>query len=234
MNNKHVLTGFAIALLIYSGWRTWDYMSQYLLKGVGVTTSMVIGAAFLFVTELGYLAWLHLARPHATTDVQETTAGAMIYIDLMGSLAIGLADLLVHNTLYSFNAPWLDPVLLFTPWLLIAANLIGYTIYHTGDSDEQLARAERRLHHEEVKLEMEARTQAINELKSNMQGLAGKLAPHYYKDLTDRVTGRTLARFERKAKEAENESTEPQASAISGNGKAREYRAETEKVNPTK
>ena len=220
MNGKHTITGFAIALLIYAGFRSFDYMSGS-LQGVGVTTAYIVALVFLFASEIGLLVWLHIARPKATTDIQETAATAMIFVNFVGSMILGLADLLKHNTLYVVDVSFLDPVLLFAPWVLIVANVGGYLVYHMSDSEEQLARAERRLHHEEVKLEMEARTQAINELKSNMTALAGKLAPHYYRDLTSRVEGRTMKRFAKEANSgtgSENSGTSQASVPLNKNG----------------
>ena len=224
MNNKHMITAFAIALLIYAGFRSFDYMSGSLL-GIGQTTAYLVAIVFLFASEIGLLIWLHVARPHATTDIQETVSTAMIFINFIGSMILGLADLLKHNTLYTVDVSFLDPVLLFAPWVLIVANVGGYLIYHMADSDEQLSRAERRLHHEEVRLEMTARQKAIEELKSNMDGLADRLAPNYFKDITNRVEGRTAKRF---AKVAKASSDLPLESFISGNGsgKTEIYNAE--------
>ena len=205
MNNKHLLTGFAIALLIYAGWRTWDYMSRFLLKDVSVTESMIIGMTFLFVTELGYMFWLHKGQPDASTDAQETTATVLVYIDLFGSLTIGFADLLVHNTIYNVNVASLDPILLFTPWVLIAANLIGYTIYFGADSERQLERARRQLAHEENSIEIEIHRTALEEIRRNKKATAAQHAPKYIKDFNDRVTGRTANRYLRHAKKLAQE-----------------------------
>lgn len=235
MGSKNVLTGFAIALLIYSGWRTWDYMSRYMLQDVGITESMIIGMFFLFVTELGFLFWLHIGQPQATTDRQESVASIMVYVDLAGSLVIGLADLLAHNQLYVFNFSAIDPILLLTPWILIAANLIGYTVYFSSDSQRQLDRANRQLLHKETEFEIAARMRALKELTQNQDAIAEKLAPHYVKDLTDRVTGRTSARFVREADKLANpvvKVTKDEKFLASGNGKAEEPVAIGE--NPTK
>lgn len=218
MNNKHIITLYACALLVYAGWRTYDYMAGS-LQGVTDTTRLLVAMVFLFASEIGLLMWLHVGRPKATTDIQEAAATSMIFVNFVGSMILGLADVLKHNTMYFVELAFLDPILLLAPWVLIVANVGGYLIYHMTDSEEQLSRAERRLSHEEIRLEMLARQEAINELKANMKGLASKLAPHYVKDLTDRVEGRTSARFNRAAQKlSQGES--------SGNGR------ESERVYP--
>ncbi len=201
MKSKHLMTGFAIVLLIYAAYRSWDYMSGS-LQGVDRTTAYLVAAVFLFASEIGLLLWLHFAQPNATTDIQETTANVMIGVNFIGSMILGLADLLKHNTLYVVNLSWLDPLLLLAPWVLIAANVLGHIVYHLADSEESLKREERRLVHEEARLEIAARSKAVEELNRNRAAIAEKLAPGYYADLVSRVEGRTLARFERQAKNA--------------------------------
>ena len=198
MKNKHLMTGFAVILLVYAGWRSFDYMVGS-LQGVSPTIAILVSLIFLFASEIGLLVWLYYAAPNANTEIQETTAKVMIGINFIGSMILGLADLLKHNTLYTVDLAILDPILLLAPWVMIAANVLGHIIYHQSDSFEMMKRAERQLSHEESKLEIEARTRAIAELHKNRDALADKLAPHYYNDLTDRVTGRTMKRFTRAA-----------------------------------
>ncbi len=214
MKPKYLMTGYAIALLVYAGWRSFDYVSGS-LAGIDKTVATLVAIIFLFASEVGLLIWLHKAMPSATTDTQEATATTMIGINFVGSMVLGLADVLKHNTLYNVRLDWLDPVLLLAPWVLIAANVGGVILYHLNDSEEMLHRAERRLAHAESKLEIEARTKAVQELEKNEQALAEKLAPHYYADLVARVEGRTLARFDRQlAKQGKaQEPTNPAQSA---------------------
>lgn len=202
MKSKHLMTFYAVVLLVYAGWRTYDYVSGS-LTGIDATTATLIAVIFLFASEIGLLIWLHKAMPSASTDAQETISTAMIFINFAGSMVLGLADVLKHNQVYVIDLQWLDPILLLAPWVLIAANVLGVVLYHLNDSEEMLHRAERRLAHAESKLEIEARTKAVQELQKNEASLAEKLAPHYYADLVSRVEGRTLARFERQAKKAE-------------------------------
>lgn len=198
------MTIYALALLLYAAWRSFDYMAGS-LQGVSKTAAVLVAAVFLFASEIGLLVWMYQAAPNATTEIQETTAKIMIGINFVGSMILGLADLLKHNTLYTVDLALLDPVLLLAPWVLIASNVLGHIVYHAADSSEMLKRAERRLEHEEAKLEMEARTKAIDELRKNRKALADKLAPHYINDLTDRVEGRTMTRFQRQATRIKNQ-----------------------------
>lgn len=196
MKSKHVMTIFAGAMLVYTGWRTFDYMGGSLLD-VDVAVRLIISVAFLAFSEIGLLIWLHSAQPSATTDLQETTATVMVWVDFFGSMIVGLADLAKHNTLYAIDLSVIDPLLFLAPWVLVVLNVGGYLVYHMNDSEAKLDREERRLAHAEHQLEMEARRAAIKELTNQKQAIAGKLSPHYYRDIHDRVVGRTVNRFEK-------------------------------------
>lgn len=200
MKNKHALTIFAVAMLLYTAWRSFDYMNNN-LQGVSDIVRVLISIAFLSFSEIGLIVWMHIAQPNATTDTQETVSSILIWVDFLGSMVVGLGDMLKHNTFYTINLSILDPVLFLAPWLMVVANVAGYIIFHGADSENQLDRAERRLRHEETKVEMEAREEAIRQVQANKRAMAEKLAPSYAGDIFDRVTGRTAARFERQFKQ---------------------------------
>ena len=202
VKNSQAMTLFAVVMLVYQGWRVFDYMSGS-LQGVGDAVRIIVAFAFLAFSEIGLLVWLHVAKPHATTDTQETTATVLIWADFVGSMFVGLGDLIKHNTLYAVDLSVIDPFLFLAPWVMVVINVGGYLVYHQADSTAQLEQAERQLHHEEVKLEMAARREAIRELQNNKEALAAKLSPHYYREISNRVTGRTINRFERQAREEE-------------------------------
>jgi len=228
MKSKAILTGFALLMLVYSAWRSYDYIGGN-LEGLDDTTRFIVSVAFLAFSEIGLILWLHVGRPNATTDTQETVASAVIWVNFAGILVMNLGDLLRRNTLYSVDMAYLDPILLLAPWLLVAVNLGAYLVYTMSDSDEQLAREERRLRHEETSVEMEARRSAVRELRANREAIGAELAPHYYADIKNRVTGRTVNRFNRKA---EKMLQAPPAAPAPGNGKVTSYAAEAEAVRP--
>ena len=198
MKSKYIMTGFALVMLAYQAWRVFDYMGSS-LQGVSDTVRFIVSVAFLAFSEVGLIIWLHVGKPNATTDIQEATATTMIWVNFFGSMLVGLADMLKHNTMYVVDLAFMDPVLFIAPWALVVLNVGGYLIYHQADSEAQTGRAERRLLHEEAKTEIEARRAAIRQLQQNRQAIADELAPHYYQDIADRITGRTLTRFKRKA-----------------------------------
>lgn len=228
MKNKWVLTTIILVMLGYQAWRVFDYMNSNLV-GVSDDAKFWVSLAFLTFTEIGMLTWLHVAQPGATTTRQEQVATVMIWVDYAGSMLLGLADLAVHNTIYQVDLSRIDPILFFAPWVIVVLNVGGWIVFQSNDSDEKLAREQRRLLHAEHELEVKARSDAIRELHANMEGISRKLAPFYFKDISDRVTGRTAARFGREAEklpaiEAPNANAEQLSvlsrlkSVVSGNG----------------
>lgn len=196
MKSKHLMTLFALAMLAYQAWRVYDYMGGA-LTGVEPAVKILVSVAFLAFSEIGLLFWLHVARPNATSDIQETVASIMIWVDFAGSMVVSLGDMLKNNTMYVINLSAIDPLLFIAPWLMVVANLGAYLLHHMNDSGDKLEREERALKHEEASLEVAARRKAIEDLRANKEGIAKELAPHYYKDIRDRVTGRTAKRFKR-------------------------------------
>ena len=210
------MTGYAIILLLYAGWRSFDYMLG-MLSGVNETVSYLVAISFLFSSEIGLLIWLHKAAPDSTTDTQETTANLMVGINFLGSMMLGLADILKHNSIYSVDMPWLEPILLLAPWLLIASNVLGHIVYHRADAEEMLKRAERELKYQERKLHISAKNAAIQSLKDSEEEMARKLSPHYYADIQDRVTGDTMRKLSRQAGQIRRDAAESIQSS-NGNG----------------
>ena len=70
MKSKQILSLFAGLMLLYQGWRVFDYMGSN-LTGVDDTVRFIVSVAFLSFSELGLLIWLHVGAPNATTDLQE-------------------------------------------------------------------------------------------------------------------------------------------------------------------
>lgn len=194
MKDEHVMDLFAYGMLIYTGWRTFDYM-RGMLSDVDYTTSMIVSLAFLLFSELGLLVWLHYGQPKATSGTQESVAVGMMWIDFFGCMIVNLADLLRHNTFYEVNLEQLDLVLFIAPWVLVALNVAAYLVYKTSDSNAAIERAERRLAHEEHQAEIAVRTRAVQEVKRRAPTYASRLAPHYQEDIEQRIEDRTLARF---------------------------------------
>lgn len=194
MKAKWILTIVILVMLGYQAWRVFDYM-QGSLTGVDDNTSWWIAMAFLTFTEIGLLTWLHVAQPGATTRWQENVSNVMIWFDYAGSMVLGLADIAKHNTLYQVDLTRIDPVLFFAPWIIVVGNVGAWILYETTDSGKKLEKAERALKHAEHELEVQARQDAIAEIQANREALAKKLAPYYFKDISDRVTGRTVAKF---------------------------------------
>jgi hypothetical protein len=196
---KWIIRFYGICLLIYTGMRTFWFIRDQLPTG---DASTILALVFLLATELGMLLWHEMSLRHTTTEVQQNIATVMTWLDFAGSTLAGTADMIIRqHFLTGYQLPgWLGLVVLYGLPCLMAVNVASTLIYTSNDSDALLERADRRLEHEENRLEIEARRQALRELHANRAAIAERLQPHYYKQIHDRVTGRTLARFEKQAK----------------------------------
>ncbi len=192
--NNTILTGYAMLMLAYQAWRVYDYMSGS-LQGVSAATSLLVSAAFIAFSEMGLLVWLHIGTESASTQQQESTAGLLVWVDFVGSMILGLADLAKHNTVYAVDLSAIDPILFLSPWLLVLCNIAGYIYYSQHDSATLLQAAERRMEHEETELHLAAKRQAIRQLMLDKDAIGKELSPHYYRDIRNRVTGSTIKRF---------------------------------------
>lgn len=219
MKSGIVLTFFSVLMLVYTAWRSFDFIGGS-LEGVDRTTAFIVAASFLVFSEIGLLLWLHIGGPGSTTDTQENVAGVLVWVDFVGIMIMGLGDMLRRNSFYEVDLSVLDPVLFLSPWLLVFCNLAGYLIYRRADADEETARAERQLKHEEARLDIEIRRAAVQGLRAESTGIAQSLSPGLVRSVKDRVTGRTARRY----------SKEADALAINGS----ESPAAVEQSNPTK
>jgi hypothetical protein len=214
-------------LLIYTGIRTFWFVRDQLPTG---DTSTILALVFLGATELGMLLWHEMSLKHTTTEIQQNIAITMTWLDFAGSTLAGIADMILRqHFMTGYTLPgWLGLIVLYGLPVLMGVNVAATLSYTSNDSDAMLERADRRLEHEENRLEIEARRQALHDLHANRAAIAERLQPYYYKQIHDRVTGRTLARFERQAK---SDAAKPEAVKFSGNGhKAEMYAAETDQV----
>src|SRR5512146_1845823 len=93
---KWIIRIYSVVLLGYTGWRTFDFISSQLPKN---DISFWLSIAFLFCTEAGLLIWHELHLKHTTTEEQENIARWMTWIDFIGSLTAGIADMILRQTL---------------------------------------------------------------------------------------------------------------------------------------
>ena len=92
---KWMIRIYSFLLLAYTGWRTYDFMAAQLPQD---TSSQLLSTLFLFTTEAGLLLWHEISLRHTTTEVQHGLSIGLTWIDFAGSLAAGIADMILRQT----------------------------------------------------------------------------------------------------------------------------------------
>ena len=93
---KWIIRTYALILLAYTGWRTWDFMTAQLPAG---NISLWLPLLFLFATEAGLILWHEVSMNHSSTHQQQQISTALTWLDFVGSLAAGVADMIIRQTL---------------------------------------------------------------------------------------------------------------------------------------
>jgi hypothetical protein len=156
---------YSIILMLYTGWRTLDFMMSQLPKN---DLSFWLSIVFLFAAEAGLLLWSELAMKYCTTDTQEYIAKTMAVIDFIGSTAAGTADMIMHQTLLQdMVVPrTLGQFLIYGMPIIMAANVGAVFLYLWFDADQWIEREKRQTVFEITKA-------AIQELKGERVAIAG-------------------------------------------------------------
>ncbi len=216
---RWVIRAYAVILLAYTGWRTWDFMIHQLPAG---DLSTWLAILFLFATEAGLMLWHEISIRHTTTREQHYISIMLTWVDAFGSLAAGTADMILRQTFAQGYVipPALALFLLYGLPAIVAANIAAVLYYLSNDAETQLDRAKK-------ELRFEITRQALRELKDNESAIAEGLKKDIFRKIRDDVTGKIAREYPRYV--------QPPVDVVSNNGgKAKaEYRAETE-TNPTR
>ncbi len=191
---KWIIRLYALILLGYCGWRTYDLMLHQLPQG---DTGSLLALLFLFCTEAGLGLWHEISLNHSTTHEQHAVSTGLTWLDFAGSLIAGISDMILRQTLGTYVIP---PLLVLTiiyglP-IVVALNVAGVLYYLSNDADTQLDRGKKQLRFEITK-------QALRELGDNRGAIAESLKRDIYRKLRDDVTGRIAKEFLHDAKTTE-------------------------------
>jgi hypothetical protein len=164
-------------LLVYTGWRTYDFMSNQLPKGGDGVLNILLSLAFLAATEFGLIMWHFLSRKHANTSTQEKTADTLTWLDFGASFGAGVADMVLHQTLLEGYVlpPIIGYVLLYGLPLVVAANVGAGLIYKKNDAQEILRRKEKQAEFAKTDLEIEILDQTIRSLSGQKRTAANRI-----------------------------------------------------------
>lgn len=179
---KWVIRIYSVVLLAYTGWRTYDFMSSQLPKS---DISFWLSIAFLFATEAGLVLWHEAHLHHTTTETQDKLTFALTWIDFVGSLAAGIADMILRQTFIEGYAipPMLAQFLLYGLPSIMAINVAGVILFEQNDAEVQQSAAENAAR-------FEVHRQAMKQIRSDRQALATEKSGVIYDRMRGNVTGR--------------------------------------------
>ncbi len=184
---KWVIRLYALVLLGYTGWRTYDFMLHQLPQG---ETGYVMALLFLFATEAGLALWHEISLNHSTTHEQHLAATALTWLDFAGSLIAGTADMILRQTFAQGYVipPLLVTILIYGLPLAVALNIAGVLYYLSNDAEAQLDRGKKQLRFEITR-------QALRELADNKGAIAEGMKKDIFRKLRDDVTGKLAREF---------------------------------------
>jgi hypothetical protein len=192
---KWIIRAYSIVLLGYTAWRTVDFLLSQLPKN---DVSLWLSLAFLFATEAGLLLWHEISLNHATTREQQYLATGLTWLDFVGSLAAGVADMILRQTLLADYKipPALAQFLIYGLPLIMAANVAGVLVYLSNDAEVQTDRAKKQL-------KFEITRQALRELRDNSSNIAESMKKSIYAELRNDVTNKVEKQYLKDQKAAQ-------------------------------
>lgn len=184
---RWIIRGYAIVLLAYTGWRTYDFMIAQLPTG---DLSTWLAIFFLFSTEAGLALWHEISLHHITTNEQRLISVALTWVDFAGSLSAGIADMILRQSFYEGYAipQALALFLLYGLPGIVAINIAGVLYYFSNDADVQLEHAKKA-----TKFEITKR--ALRELEDNQDAIAENMKKDIFEKLREEITGKVARKY---------------------------------------
>ena len=173
---KWIIRIYTFVLLIYTGWRTIDFL---LMQLPATDTSWWLAIVFLFSTEIGILIWHEISLSHTTTYTQHYIATGLTWLDFTGSFGAGVADMILRQTMmvdYKIPPALAMGLIIGLP-LIVAINVAGALVYLANDADLRRMRTRKFL-------EFEADQQAMAEINAGRRKLVARRKQALMKELT--------------------------------------------------
>jgi hypothetical protein len=172
---KWIVRIYTLVLLLYTGWRTLDFLMQQL---PATDLSFWLAIVFLFATEVGILIWHEISLAHTTTYTQHYIATGLVWLDFTGSFGAGVADMILRQTMIEYEIPRaLALGLMIGLPLIVAVNVAGALVFQANDADLVRMRARKFL-------EFEADQQATQELMASRRRLVATKKRELIKEMT--------------------------------------------------
>jgi hypothetical protein len=174
---KWIIRIYTFVLLIYTGWRTIDFLLMQLPDN---DMSWWLALVFLFATEIGILIWHEIGLSHTTTYTQHYIATGLTWLDFTGSFGAGVADMILRQTMMADYKipPALAMGLIVGLPLIVAINVAGALVYLANDADLQRMRTRKFL-------EFEADQQAMAEINAGRRKLVANRKRALMNELTN-------------------------------------------------
>lgn len=176
---KWFIRGYAVVLLLYTGWRTYDFIQSSLPHS---DISFWLSIAFLFATEAGLVLWHEANLNHTTTQTQEWITKTMTWIDFVGSLSAGIADMILRQTFIEGYTvpPSLAQFLIYGLPVIMAANVAAVVLYEQEDAQTQEDKAEK-------SMRFEVHREAMRQIKADRASMAAEKSDMIYRKVRGRV-----------------------------------------------
>ena len=168
---------YLFGLLIYSGFRVYDFVSQQLPPG-----NEWVALLFLLATEVGLILAHEISIRDITSEEQRNIIVVLMVVDFIGSLGAGAADMYVRQTMVENLAlpATMATLLIWGLPIVVAVNVGGwlYYLYNDGETQKQRAINER------VTSVLKA---VMNQLKDNEQEIVEDLMGDVYGALRTKI-----------------------------------------------
>jgi hypothetical protein len=155
---------YALGLLIYTGWRTYDFMYTQLPQN---DFTFVLAIAFLLATELGLILWHETHLSHVTTAAQDTLTAWMTWIDFGGSVLAGIADMIIRQTMidgYQLPREFAIVLMVGLP-VIMGLNVAAVILFEQWDAKTQENKARKAYL-------FEAHREAMGDIEADREGFA--------------------------------------------------------------
>lgn len=193
---KWIIRIYAVILLFYTGWRTYDFMSSQLPKN---DISFWLSIAFLFATEAGLVLWHEAHLHHTSTETQDKLTFGLTWIDFIGSLAAGIADMILRQTFINGYQipPILAQFLMFGLPVIMAINVAGVIVFEENDAETLEEKAEKAAR-------FTIHAAAMKQIHADRDALVNEKSDLIFKKIRGRVTGHVDKKYGDKPTEKSN------------------------------
>ena len=152
-----VLYIFDAVLLIYTGWRSYDLISDTIPTGWEV-----MGFAGLLALDIGAVMWTYLWMKNASNKWQNNIATTFFWLDMVGVALTSITDTLLYGDSNGVIFALLKPVMMLVIPMLIISNVVAGIVYHQVSDHTKYERKERAL---KAKARREVQAQREEQMK---------------------------------------------------------------------